>query len=132
MGSLFATVFKALSLSITYYAFSTAIVLIQPRVQTYMDTVEDEVDVLLGMMNHMLKGGTSRPQASEPKASKVAAAVPKRGKSLPAHMEKGRVEEVARVGAHSEWDPQDLCALCNDSLQLIGELEAMSASMGNQ
>ena len=130
MGSLFANVFKALSLSITYYAFSTAIVFIQPRVQNYMDTVEDEVDVLLGMMNHMLKGATSKPQA-DAKASKVTVAPPKGGNAH-ASREKGRVEEVVGNGAHSEWDPQDLCALCNDSLQLIGELEAMSASMGNQ
>mmetsp|Transcript_48974 Transcript_48974/g.116620 ORF Transcript_48974/g.116620 Transcript_48974/m.116620 type:complete len:173 (+) Transcript_48974:55-573(+) len=129
MSSVLATVFKALSLSVTYYAFSSAMDYIQPSVQNLLANVDDDMEVWFATIQHMVRGATSKPK-SDAKPAKKAAVAPLKGGSAHASRDKGG--HVQEVSATSEWDPHDLCALCNDSLQLIGELEAMSASMGNQ
>jgi hypothetical protein len=120
-------VLKALSLTASYYVFSAAVVLLRPAVQQIVEPLEDKL--LATVQKRVADMGGSG--ATKNKPVKLADALPKGGRVRTSSVSsRGEVRTVS--GRSSGWDPQELCAMCNDSLKLIGELEELAVSMGNE
>jgi hypothetical protein len=127
MGTMLGVVLKALSLTASYYVFSAAVVLLRPAVQQIVEPLEDKL--LATVQKRVADMGGSG--ATKNKPVKLADALPKGGRVRTSSVSsRGEVRTVS--GRSSGWDPQELCAMCNDSLKLIGELEELAVSMGNE